>query len=768
LVALSVLVVPYAQARTLNQGETETLSPFSPIESWQIVTDSLLNLDAGATTQDITMEGGTLNSNGGFTAQIDANNGATVNLNGATVTGTSGFISVDLINSVANITGSSISGLKYGLQAARDVDTQTGSTVDMQDSTVRGSSGGAIATSYSTLNVRNSVLEGTGASSFGLLLLGGQATVSEGSKIIGGLNGVTFGLDNADNQLSKLVIDRSYVKGNSAAAIVANLDSNPLGPLIIEVLNGSVLEGGNGSILEVAGGAAVAFTVDNSQLQGNIKVENGSNADVTLRNRASLSGDLENVSRLDLDTQSTFSGVFKGNATGDSSVVLNNGSLFDGDVENVSDFTLTHSTWVMKHNNQVDNLNLDGATVDFGSTFNQLNVARMSGNATLAMTTDFNTRQTDFLNVTERADGKYELVVTATGSQPTNDAPIQLANVASGDAQLALRGGAVDAGARTYKLIEEGTGWYLRPDAQVSVSTQSVVAIADTPITIISAESTLLNTRMGDRRLTGGQPGIWTRTYRNRYSVKNAYGEGYSQTQTGVVLGADTSLGDSNWLLGGMFAYSNSKLDLRGGSSGTVDSYSLGAYLTKFDAHSGFYVDAVTKVNRFDNSLNVRMSDGVRTRGNYDNYGLSGSLEVGKQNDLGGGLFWAPFAQVAAAVISGKDYTLDNGLDVNSNLARSLVAKTGVSVGSEIDMGNGHTLQPRVRVAVGHEFIKDNQVSVNKSRFDNQDSTTSLEVAAGLNWALPHGIQLFAEAGASQSKTVKQDYNFNTGISVNF
>jgi hypothetical protein len=41
-------------------------------------------------------------------------------------------------------------------------------------------------------------------------------------------------------------------------------------------------------------------------------------------------------------------------------------------------------------------------------------------------------------------------------------------------------------------------------------------------------------------------------------------------------------------------------------------------------------------------------------------------------------------------------------------------------------------------------------------------------MAAGLNWALPHGIQFFAEAGASQSKTVKQDYNISTGISLNF
>ena len=69
--ALSVLVLPYAQARTLNSGETETITSSSPVESWQVAVDSVLNVN-GATTQDITMEGGTLNTNGGVTAQIDA------------------------------------------------------------------------------------------------------------------------------------------------------------------------------------------------------------------------------------------------------------------------------------------------------------------------------------------------------------------------------------------------------------------------------------------------------------------------------------------------------------------------------------------------------------------------------------------------------------------------------------------------------------------------------------------------------------------------
>ena len=767
--ALLLLSAPHAQAGVLDPDEMETILPSSAVESWELARRSILTSN-GASTLDITIQGGTLNANGGQTQQIDAVDGGSVNLDNVTVTGVGGFVTLSLENSSAVISGSTISGRAIGLQAVRDVDTQTGSRVDMRDSTVRGTTGGAFATAYSVLNLANSTLEGTGASSFGLALAGGSANLSAESKIIGGLNGVIYQRDGTDEQLSKLVLDNSSVEGKSGAAIRADIGSNPLGPLEISVLNGSTLIGGNGSILEVAGGASVDFNVANSNLAGNVVVASGSTATVSLDSNASLKGNLQNVSRLNLDNQSSFTGTFQGDAIKGSNVTLDNGSTFTGGVENVSSFALNDSTWVLTGHNQVGQLAMNNGTLDFaeGAGFYQLDVGNLSGNGTLKMATDFGGRQTDFLNVTGNATGDYRINVSATGSKPLTDEPIQLVRVGSGDAKFALANESVDAGAFTYRLFDEGNGWFLRPDTQVSTSTRSVLAIANTASTIIEAERTLLNTRMGDRRLNSSNGGVWTRTYSNRYSVQDGYGAGYSQSQQGVAFGADTKLADTDWLVGAMIGYSQSNLDLKYGSSGTVDSYSVGAYATKFDSQTGFYIDAVTKINRFDNHLKVTMSDGVRTKGDYDSYGLSGSLEVGKQYALNDRWFLAPFAQLNAAVVSGKHYSLDNGLEVDSQLTRSLVAKGGLYVGSEMDLGNGQKLQPRVRVAMGHEFIKSNEVGVNESRFNNDTSATSVELAGGVNWALPNGVQLFAEAGSSQSKTVKQDYNVSAGISLAF
>ncbi|MFJ2484612.1 autotransporter outer membrane beta-barrel domain-containing protein [Pseudomonas sp. NPDC087639] len=766
---LILVCTPAAQARVLNPGENETLSATSPIESWSFGTGSTLTVN-GADTLDIRADGGTLVVNGGKIQEVQANDGAVLNFNNATVTGNSGSTALSLVNSTANVTASTISGLPIGLQVIRETSTQTGSTANLQDSTVQGVVGGAFVSSFSVLNLIKSTVEGTGATSFGLSLAGGSANLTAGSKIIGGLNGLIYGLDGASQQLSQLVLNNSSIEGRSGAAIVADLSNNPLGPLVISVLNGSTLIGGNGSILEVAGGATVELNVTDSQLNGNVIVESGSKAMVSLDDRASLTGDLQNISTLKLSNNSAFNGLLKGDAVDGSSVRLDSGSTFTGNVENVSNFTLNDSTWVLAGNNQVGQLAMAGGTLDFvqGETFYRLDVEHLSGNGVLKMATDFGGRQTDFLNITGTAEGSFQLAVTATGTKPTSDEPIQLVKVAGGNAEFALNTGSVDAGAFTYKLFEEGDGWYLRPDTQISTSTRSVLAIANTAPTIIDAERTLLNTRMGDRRLTGGNGGVWMRTYGNRYSVQNGYGDGYSQTQQGLVIGADTRFADSDWLVGAMVGYSKTDLDLKRGSSGTVDSYSVGGYLTKFDAQTGFYIDAVTKINSFDNKVNVSMSDGERSKGDYNTYGLSGSLEVGKQYDLNQHLFLTPFVQVNAAVVSGKHYSLDNGLDVDSQRTRSFVTKGGMYVGSQIDLGNGQKLQPRVRVAMGHEFIKSNEVHVNDSRFNNDTSTTSMELAGGVNWALPNGVQIFAEAGSSQSRTVSQDYNLSAGFSIAF
>ena len=54
-----------------------------------------------------------------------------------------------------------------------------------------------------------------------------------------------------------------------------------------------------------------------------------------------------------------------------------------------------------------------------------------------------------------------------------------------------------------------------------------------------------------------------------------------------------------------MAGQSQSDLNLNAGTSGSVDSYYVGAYVTWLDTQTGYYFDGVLKANRFRNDAKV-------------------------------------------------------------------------------------------------------------------------------------------------------------------
>ncbi|MCU1750309.1 autotransporter outer membrane beta-barrel domain-containing protein [Pseudomonas sp. 6D_7.1_Bac1] len=825
---LLMFIGNFAQAATLPVGGSQTIDNTYPtIESWFLNPGSTL-ISNGAHTLDISANTGTLVANGGSTQQLSGRIGSTFTLTGVTVGNAGPGAALLLSNSTASVNASQLTSNDIGLQLIRSNATQTGSTASLTNSSVMALNGGAFLTGFSQLNLTNSSVQASDAASYGIRLTNAGLNAT-GSTIIGGHNGVQVGTEAALAQASNVTLDNSSVEGKTGSAIIVGYQGRPGINVAIDVLNGSNLIGGNGNVLEVNDGSTVGLTVDRSALTGNVVVDATSNVQARFQNGASLNGNLQNVAQVILDTQSTLTGdvlaqagsgatvridnasALKGNVnnvinltldhgstlTGDvladtgGAVLLDNGSTLTGRIDNSTNLGINNSAqWVMTGNSSVQNLALKDGVVRMGANdgFQQLDVVNLSGNGTFVMGTDLSNGHTDFLNVTGNASGQHQLQVSATGNEPVSAAPVKIGNVASGDASFALQNGLVDAGAFTYKLSKDGEGLFLQPDKTVSASTNTVLAIAGNGPSILYAGLTTLNSRLGDRRLnsSGGDTSsqamsdtavknlsnsVWMRTYGNQYNVSNAYGGGYTQNQSGFSLGADTQtqLGGQQWLLGAFVGSSRTDMDLKNNSTATVDSLNAGIYGTLLDTQSGMYVDVVSQVNQFNNKANVTMSDGTRTKGDYKSLGLSASVEVGKHIRFDQGYFVEPYVQVAAAAIEGKHYQLDNGLQVDAEATRSLLGKVGMSVGREIVLDNGSKLQPRVRVAVGHEFVKNNAVRVNDNDFNNNLSTTSAEYGAGLNWApAQKNWQVYAELGASKGKTIDQEWNASAGISYNF
>ncbi|ROM78967.1 autotransporter outer membrane beta-barrel domain-containing protein [Pseudomonas brassicacearum] len=710
-------------------GSTVTITGGTP-ESWDLSSRATLNVN-GAQTLFINTDNSTLNVNAGSTTQqITARNGSEVNLSGATVTGVGGLAAVLLSNSRANIENSTITGNRVGLQVVREVNTLTGSTATVNGSTISGVTGGALVSGFSRLDVTSSTIQGTGATSYGMRLLSAQATATD-STIIGGQNGIVLGHDSTAIQPISLTLSNTTVQGQTGSAILVDFANAGSSTATIELNNARLLSG-NDTLLDVRGGANTSVAVNNSLLTGNIVNEAGSTLNLTLNN-----------------------------------------SVLTGRMENVSGATINASAlWALTGDSQVDTLVLNGGTVSFGAdnAFYQLDVNQLSGNGRFELGTDFATGQTDLLNVTGTASGRHELLISSSGVDPAAGEVIRVVQTAGGDAQFYM-GQDVDLGTFSYSLAKSGNDWILDPSTRtVSPGTRSILALFNTAPTVWYGELTSLRTRMGELRFSGAEAGSWGRVYGNKYNVADASGVGYQQTQQGFTLGADAPLpfGDGQWLVGVMAGHSKSDLNLNGGTSGTVTSNYLGTYATWIDAQSGYYFDGVVKLNHFQNDAKVGLSDGRRAKGDYDNTGLGGSVEVGRNIKLENDYFIEPYTKLSAVIIQGKNFSLDNGMRADGDRTRSLLGEAGMTVGRNYKLENDMQVQPYLRAGLAHEFVKNNEVSVNNNVFNNDLSGTRGELAAGIAVALTDRLQMHVDIDYSKGEHIERPIGANFGFRYGF
>lgn len=731
-----MLMAQMAEARIVT-GPDEYVLPGSPAYSYELRENSGLTVD-GAATKNIAAYGATLNVKSGSTTQDISAMGSRVSIDGSTVEARkSATAAVRATGSDMTISNSTvINNYGTGLVAGRNLGATNGSDVTILNSSITGTARGASASAYSVLDFSNSHVEATNADGVGLTLMSAEARASN-SRIVGGANGVKIDVDYASDVTdNSLILDGSSVEGtNSSAILVSDLTGTGTNA-DIQVLNGTTLTGGNGVILEVKDAATANMNVDNSNLVGDVVVEEGSTATLQLNNGSSLTGQLQNVAELSINDA---------------------------------------SRWVLVGDSEVDALNMDGGSVDFGAAdeFFQLDVQSLDGNGTFVMHTDFSNGQTDFLNVEGAATGKHSLLLAASGSELSNAQPVHVVHTGGGDGQFSLVGDTVDVGAYSYGLMQEGTDWYLDPNHRgTSTGAHSVLALFNSAPTVLYGEMSILRTRMGELRLSNGQSnGLWMRSYGNKHEVAaNNNGAGYSQVQKGFTFGADTplSVGDGQWLAGVMGGYSTSDLSLTRGSSGEVKSYYLGGYATWMDAESGLYFDGVAKLNRLHTENDVTMSDGKQAKGNYAQNAVSASAEFGRHIKLDNDFFVEPYGQVTVALTQAQGYALSNGLEAKGDRSSSVVGKLGVTAGKNIQLESGSVLQPYLRTALAHEFDQSNKVFINDQSFNNDVSGSRVELAAGVAVSMSENLKLHADLETSQGKTIDQPWGVNVGVRYDF
>jgi outer membrane autotransporter protein len=664
---------------------------------------------------------------------------STINVDSSSITA-----GMHLFNSVATITRSNIrNDSDAGLFISGQVGAiNHGSWAFVSSSDITGSGRGISVGAFSSLLVENSRVsgfEGVGGQGFGIRVGSGKATIQGASEIRGDLNGLKI-IDGSQGvtgigfeRETQVVIDHSIIEGITGAAINVGTITDDAALANITIQNNSTLLSGNGNLLELEKSSVVNFTVDDSTLNGNLVADDTSTMNVTLQNNAQLTG-----------------GVVNGN-----NLAINSGA-----------------EWQMLGDSAVNSMSLNGGLVSFGGEgFHTLSMGALSGSGSFAMEIDLGTSSGDLLEVNGQANGDFKLDIQNTGVETVSPdiQPLQVVHTEGGDAQFSLLGGRVDLGAYSYLLEQQGNDWFIVGNGKtISPSTQSVLALFNAAPNIWMSELSTLRSRMGEVRGTG-QGGGWIRAYGNRFNATTGAGIDYKQRQNGFSFGADAPVpvSEGQLVLGLLGGYSKSDLDISRGTSGEVDSYYVGAYGTWL-SDEGYYLDAVLKLNKFHNESKIAMSDASKAKGDYKNTGVGGSVEFGKHIKLADDYFVEPFAQMAAVVVQGDSYTLDNGLEANNSRTQSVLGKVGSSVGRTITLKDGGVLQPYLRAAVAQEFARSNKVEVNDTRFNNDLVGSRAELGAGVSVSLSSRLQAHVDFEYMKGDHVEQPWGANVGVRLAF
>jgi outer membrane autotransporter protein len=585
--------------------------------------------------------------------------------------------------------------------------------------------------------------------------MGGATLVARGGALVGGEYGIVVE-ELLPTDRATIALNGTRVEGVSGPAISVGYPGNQ-GQADITLSNGTTLKSGNGTLVDVAEGSQATLNVTGSALEGNLSAAENASFAVALGQGASLVGD------------------FLASDTATASLAMADGARFTGQLGNVDDLSLSSgATWALVADAVQKNLVLDGGIVRLGEgdSYRTLTVENLSGSGgQFDLHTDFTTGLTDVVDVTGSSSGSHMLNVASSGSD-ASQTHIEVARTADGGADFSLLNGRVDLGTWSYQLAsDDGKSWYLDgADKTVSPGTASALALFNTAPTVWYGELTTLRSRMGELRWRSAAPGAWVRGYGNQFNAQATSGIGYRQQQQGLSLGADVPLpwGDGQWIGGVLAGFSQSDLDLQRGTSGTVKSYYAGLYATWLDASSGYYFDALAKANRFRNDADVALSDGTRTGGDYSNLGLGGSVEFGRHIGLNDGWFVEPYAQVSTLVVQGKGFSLDNGLAADGDHSRSLQGKVGATLGRTLDLGNGRSVQPYVRTALAHEFIKRNDVSVNGNRFNNDLAGSRGELGVGVAVNVSRRLQAHAGFDYAHGDALEQPWGISAGLRYNW
>ncbi|WP_080939954.1 autotransporter outer membrane beta-barrel domain-containing protein [Chromobacterium violaceum] len=665
----------------------------------------------------------------------------------------------------AIVDGSRIEGTMSGVQAAG------AALLSLHRATLIGGAQGLVASQQSLVTVSGGQIASLGTTSnphgdvdsVGLFAISGgpaDAPLSvdvSGHAVIQAKGARSAGLlaEAIDAPIEVSVRD-SVIQGDHDG-IVVNMNPVLSGGAKLATLDvaGTQVVSGDGAAIRLGRGAKAAIALSRNALVNPasgvaLLTGAGSEASVTVEN-AAVNGRAVNqggTSRIALGAN----GVWRGGMSGVDSLTVNAGGL-----------------WALDGSSDVGQLAMNGGTVNLngGSQAHVLSARTLSGHGNFLLKTDLAGHAGDQLAVSGLATGSHVLTVADTGRAVADPKSLQVVRTGGGDAGFSLANGAVDLGVYRYRLQRDGFNWNLVPltTGRYSASATSVLnLISASPVVWYGQERTL-RSRLGELRFDRDRGGAWVRPYAGDYRILGVTGAAFQQRQSGIALGADKALplGGGKAYVGGVFNYSHAELDDHAGASGAVDAYSVGLYGVWL-AQNGAYLHGLASLNRYQNQGQATMSNGVRAKGSYRQNGVGASLEAGRRFALPRDWFVQPYAQLAGVRMNGATVALDNGMLAQADHADSIQGSVGASLGRGMHAAKGGVVEPYVRLAVTHEFVKNNSVRVNGQPFDANLNGSRVEIGAGVSAEIGKRLSGHLDYAYAKGPRLEKPFMLDAGI----
>ncbi|PHI29073.1 autotransporter outer membrane beta-barrel domain-containing protein [Budvicia aquatica] len=690
-------------ATNARDGERHSLS----INNASVTSNRLRNFALDLQSTNATINDSTItNSAHGINLSFDsiANiNNSVINATGTVKNGGYGIVSMSseltMTNSEINYTGPIGSGAALTSFGSRLNDSNTLVSNSKINST---DTGAYLIGGNTTISNTEIISQGNNA----ILLQGGELNLANHSSIKALGNG--FGLllykgeESGDYLENNVTLNNSSIETEAAPGILVSGDTTAT----IKIENNSNIISGFGTFLQVFSGAKTAVSLDDSQIVGNVISVTDAITDITLQNSASLTGKMQNVNNLNLNTQ---------------------------------------ASWTLTESSNLNHLTINNATIRFAdnsndATFNTLTMDDLSGSGTFIMRTDIAgdgngiNNSGDKLIVTGTSQGNHNLTIVNRGDlSTTGNETLTIVETQDGQAKFALTPSApkVELGGYLYDVRQNGNNWELYGASSTAVEPPTpggggsgITTTADAGANFLNigyllnyAETQTLLQRMGDLRQNGEHGDIWLRGFAGKFdSFSGGKLSRFDMSYSGMQIGADKRISPEVPLFVGMFmGQTNGSPDYRTGD-GTTKSSNAGIY-GSYMADSGFYLDSVLKYSHLKNSFNVKDSQNSLVRGNGNSDGVSFSMEAGQKfnlNEQNNGFYIEPQAQLSYGHQDATQVRSSNGLKINLGSYESLMGRASTLFGYQLNQGD-NKINVYLKTGIVREFEGDVDYQLNGS-----------------------------------------------------